>query len=216
MNVANQKHTSAVCRNTSPVLHSFLKICTDFSAPRHIESMISKVLGAIMGCCLALASSSSASAESLDQSWVVPVLPDKSGLIHLMNPYRQPNSDYSAGHRGVDYRVEIGQTVIAASAGVVAFNRAVVDRQLITIRHQGDYVTEYEPVCSNLQVGQEVAVGTVIGAICEPRPGYVWHCLPSCLHFSLRMSGLYLSPLALIGGLAPSRLLAMGSGGGYD
>jgi hypothetical protein len=199
-----------------PSSAQFSKNFLGFFRYRQIKRMISKVFGVLMTCCLALASSPSASAESIDQSWVVPVLPDKSGLIHLMNPYRQPNSDYSAGHRGVDYRVEIGQPVIAASAGVVAFNRAVVDRQLVTIRHRGDYVTEYEPVCSNLQVGQEVAVGTVIGSICEPRPGYVWHCLPSCLHFSLRMSGLYLSPLALIGGLAPSRLLAMGSGGGYD
>jgi hypothetical protein len=142
-----------------------------------------------------------------DAPWMLPIEPNDSDGLRLIEPYRQPNSDYSAGHRGVDYQVILAQAVMAPSGGQVWFRGRVVNRDLITIRHNGGLLTELEPVCSDLNVGDRVSMGQVIGQTCAADSNYS-HCKRvNCLHFSLRRDGAYLSPLALIGGLAPSRLL---------
>lgn len=142
-----------------------------------------------------------------DQPWQLPVEPNNADGLRLIEPYRQPNSDYSAGHRGVDYQVAVGQEVVAPSDGQVWFRGRVVNRDLISIRHEGALLTEFEPVCSDLEVGDRVSIGQVIGQICPASSTYT-HCKrATCLHFSMRRDGAYLSPLALIGGLSPSRLL---------
>lgn len=137
-----------------------------------------------------------------EQVWQLP-------LAHpiLMHEYVQPVSDYGAGHRGVDYLSELGQEVHAASDGEISFAGRVVDRFIVTVSHPGTLKTSYEPVCSERKVGDMVAAGEVIGTLCD-YPGYKDHCgVLTCLHFSMRRAGGYLSPLAVIGGLAPSRLI---------
>ena len=46
-------------------------------------------------------------------NWAPPFEPP----VNLINLYRQPNSDYSAGHRGIDYQVTLGQSVLAPADG---------------------------------------------------------------------------------------------------
>lgn len=124
----------------------------------------------------------------------------------LVNEFRQPNSDWSAGHRGVDYLVDQGQKVFAPHEGVVSFAGLVVDRQVLSIRHPDGMISSLEPVCSTKPKGSRVDTGEDVGTICTD-PNYVSHCLPrTCLHFSLRASNGYLSPLVTVGGLSPSRL----------
>ena len=136
--------------------------------------------------------------------WRVPLAPP----VQLINQYRQPSSDYSAGHRGVDYQVSLGDSVFAPADGTVWFVGKVVDRNIISLKHGSSILTEYEPVCSTLAAGENVALGQLIGLVCDADRGYRQHCPGArCLHFSLRFTGQYLSPLALIGGLNPSRLL---------
>lgn len=126
----------------------------------------------------------------------------------LINSYRQSETEYSAGHRGVDYEVELGQGVFAPAAGTVHFVGKVVDRQLISLSHQGQLLTAFEPVCSTLKRGQEVKQGDLIGEVCEADISYDQHCYRVfCLHFSIRKNGEYLSPLWFTGELTPSRLL---------
>lgn len=128
--------------------------------------------------------------------------------IRLINQYRQPNSDYSAGHRGVDYLVELAQPVFAPAFGQIGFSGKVVDRNLVTIKHAGGILSEFEPVCTDLAQGQTVLVGQLLGHVCEPEKLYKQHCASAtCLHFSIRKDGAYLSPLLYLGGLNPSRLL---------
>lgn len=173
-------------------------------APLKFAAMAAAALIAICG-------PSDNSASAIDKTtWMLPIEPDQKGLIHLLNPYRQPNSDYSAGHRGVDYRVAIGQQIFAPADGTIAFAGQVANRKLLTIRHSGDLVSELEPACALSPVGTVVRIGQPIATICNDLPDYVWHCPDACLHFSLRREGRYLSPLALIGGLSPSRLLLLG------
>lgn len=136
--------------------------------------------------------------------WQVPL----EAPIRLVNQYRQPNSDYSAGHRGVDYAVEPGQPVLATADGKVWFAGKVVNRGVLSIDHGEQVLSEVEPVCTDLLPGEPVFAGQQVGWVCEADASYKQHCADqTCLHFSVRIGGAYLSPLVFIGGLNPSRLL---------
>ena len=139
------------------------------------------------------------------QNWNPPL----DAPVKLVNQYRQPNSDYSAGHRGVDYLSKLGQPVLATADGQVWFTRQVGQRNVMSLAHAGGYLSEVEPVCTDLSKGEQVFQGQQIGVVCAGTENYVQHCASAiCLHFSLRKDGAYLSPLIFIGGLNPSRLLA--------
>jgi murein DD-endopeptidase MepM/ murein hydrolase activator NlpD len=126
----------------------------------------------------------------------------------LINEYRQSETEYSAGHRGVDYEVVLGQAVFAPAAGKVHFIGKVVNRQLISLSHEEGLLSAFEPVCSQLELGAEVAKGELIGEVCEADETYQQHCEQLfCLHFSIRKNGKYLSPLWFTGELSESRLL---------
>ena len=138
-------------------------------------------------------------------NWAPPLEPP----INLVNLYRQPNSDYSAGHRGIDYQVEPGQSVLAPADGQVWFSGKVVNRNLISLKHPDGTLSEFEPVCTDLLKGEPVFLGQEIGRVCNTDPNYRQHCQnTTCLHFSIRLAGEYLSPQVFIGGINPSRLLA--------
>jgi murein DD-endopeptidase MepM/ murein hydrolase activator NlpD len=131
----------------------------------------------------------------------------------LVRQYLQPASDYSSGHRGVDYEIEIGEPIFAPADGEISVSRIIVNRGVLAIRHGASLVSEFEPACSDLVVGDAVRKGDRVGWVCPASGSYVQHCLDdACLHFSLRFEGKYLSPLALIGGLNPSRLLPYARG----
>ena len=137
-------------------------------------------------------------------TWQVPL--EKPVLV---NQFLQPSSDYSAGHRGVDYLVKNGDLVRAPARGTVSFAGRVVDRGVLTLAHSGSLLTSFEPVCPLVFKGQSVERGDAVAKVCD-EPGYENHCgVRNCLHFSLRKLEGYLSPLVTIGGLSPSRLLPL-------
>lgn len=124
----------------------------------------------------------------------------------LLKEFRKPSSDWSAGHRGVDYLADLGQKVLATHAGVVSFSGLVVNRRVLSVQHQNGTISSYEPVCSTLAVKSEVETGSVVGSVCTDQT-YLSHCAPRlCLHFSIRTPNGYLSPLVFLGGISPSRL----------
>jgi murein DD-endopeptidase MepM/ murein hydrolase activator NlpD len=126
----------------------------------------------------------------------------------LIGEYRQSETPYSAGHRGVDYEATLGQAVFAPADGQVHFVGKVVNRQLISLDHGRLLLSAFEPVCSQLNEGDLVVSGELIGEVCEGEPSYELHCESMiCLHFSVRKNGEYLSPLWFTGELTPSRLL---------
>jgi murein DD-endopeptidase MepM/ murein hydrolase activator NlpD len=159
-----------------------------------------------MGVLVWLQASAVASPLTPTNNWNPPL----DTPIRLVNQYRQPNSDYSAGHRGVDYLVEAGQPILAPADGQVWYVGKIVDRPVLSVLHPGGYLTEYEPACTDLKKGEIVFAGQQIGMVCAADANYRQHCSSdNCLHFSLRSNGAYLSPLIFIGGLNPSRLLPM-------
>jgi murein DD-endopeptidase MepM/ murein hydrolase activator NlpD len=158
-----------------------------------------------MTALLLLQISVSGAQEAPKINWAPPLEPP----VNLVNLYRQPNSDYSAGHRGIDYRVEVGQPVLSPADGEVWFSGKVGNRQLISLKHPDGNLTEFEPVCTDLEKGEPVFLGQEIGQVCKADSNYRQHCQEAtCLHFSIRQLGEYLSPQVFIGGINPSRLLA--------
>jgi murein DD-endopeptidase MepM/ murein hydrolase activator NlpD len=126
----------------------------------------------------------------------------------VVREYRQSETPYSAGHRGIDYEATLGQAVFAPADGKVHFVGKVVNRQLISLDHGQELLSAFEPVCSQLTEGDSVVSGQLIGEVCEGEASYEPHCQPNiCLHFSVRKDGEYLSPLWFTGEMAPSRLL---------
>ena len=160
------------------------------------------LMGLGLALALAMTWQQSARAKAAEPVWQ-PVL---DAPIELVNPYRQPNSDYSAGHRGVDYRVTLGQPIYSPTEAKVHFNSMLVDRPVLSLETSSGDLIEFEPACSNLGVGDFVAAGQEIGFVCAAKQNYKQHC-QNCLHFSLRTSAGYLSPLVRIGSLSPSVLL---------
>ncbi len=142
---------------------------------------------------------------SKEAAWRAPI-----NEPQLVSEFRQPTSDWSAGHRGVDYLVSEEQRVVAAFEGTVTFAGVVVDRSIVTVTHENGIKSSVEPVCPIVSNGDRVETGQVIGSVCRTA-NYKSHCgFETCLHFSTRSENGYLSPLALIGGLSPSRLKPWG------
>jgi murein DD-endopeptidase MepM/ murein hydrolase activator NlpD len=126
----------------------------------------------------------------------------------IIREYRQSETPYSAGHRGIDYEATMDQAVFAPADGRVHFVGKVVNRQLISLDHDGQLLSAFEPVCSQLNEGDLVVSGELIGEVCEGETSYELHCEAKiCLHFSVRKNGEYLSPLWFTGELTASRLL---------
>ena len=130
----------------------------------------------------------------------VPYLMDKQ-----VGNYVAPLSERGAGHRGLDVLV-VDEGIRAPQAGFVSFNDLVVDRRVVTIR-SGDYRISFEPVCSDLAVGQAIDKGELVGYLCEGEAGYQKHC-DGCLHLSVRVDRGYLNPMLFYGSLMPSRIVS--------
>lgn len=130
--------------------------------------------------------------------WQWPV----AGARQVISPYRAPAHDYAAGHRGMDVTATVGAEVMAPADGVVAYRGTVVDRPLLTIEHDGGFVTTFEPLVSTLSPGDAVAEGDVIGTVATGG-----HADAGTLHLGVRLEGEYMNPMLLFGGLPRAVLL---------
>ncbi len=119
--------------------------------------------------------------------------------------YIAPLSERGPGHRGLDVLVG-SESIRAPEAGFVAFNGLVIDRRVVTIR-SGDYRISFEPVCSDLAVGQAIDQGELVGHLCEGEAGYQEHC-EGCVHLSVRVDRGYLNPMLFYGSLMPSKIVS--------
>lgn len=116
-----------------------------------------------------------------------------------------PENRYSKGHRGIDLMID--SHLQSPVAGVVHFTGKVINRNVITIRSEKGFLLSFEPVCSELQQGEKLGVGQIIGSYCQGDEEYKSHC-NSCIHFSVRSPRGYLNPLLFYGLIRPSVLLA--------
>jgi murein DD-endopeptidase MepM/ murein hydrolase activator NlpD len=114
----------------------------------------------------------------------------------VLTGFVAPTGSYGPGHRGADLAADVGQPVVAAGPGVVAFAGRVAGRGVVSVAHHDGRRTTYEPVAATLSAGEAVGAGDVLGVV-TAGPG---HCLPAtCLHWGLRAGDDYLDPLSLLG-----------------
>ncbi|WP_016691234.1 M23 family metallopeptidase [Rhodococcus rhodochrous] len=107
-----------------------------------------------------------------------------------------PEQNWLPGHRGVDLDAHVGQTVVAAGDGVVAFAGVVAGKPVVSIDHEGGLRTTYEPVEAAVAAGRRVTRGDPIGTVVTGHEGCV---SPACLHWGLRRGrDDYLDPLPLV------------------
>jgi hypothetical protein len=123
----------------------------------------------------------------------------------MTRPFEAPQTQYSAGHRGIDIAAAAGTRVYAAADGVVSFAGVVAGRPLLSIAHPGELVSSIEPVQALVANGEHVSVGQQVGLVAVGG-----HCSNACLHLGVRLHGQYVSPLLLLGGIPRAVLLPLG------
>jgi hypothetical protein len=161
------------------------------------------VLATVLSVSTAAGGLSGGRQSAAQPAWVEPV----PGLAdRVVADYDAPLSRWGPGHRGIDFAVSREELISSPVAGSVHFVGRVVNRPILTIVDSAGQLASFEPVCSNLNAGEVVRAGSVIGWHCEADLSYDPHCAVECVHFSTRRDGNYLSPLHLIFGLEPSRL----------
>lgn len=146
-----------------------------------------------------------ASAEAGHPLWRAPV----EGQV--VEEFAAPPAPWAAGHRGVDMAASAGADIRSPADGVVSFSGVVVDREVLSINHGGGYVSSFEPVESDLEVGDAVTEGQTVAELGTYDDGS-HHCpAQPCLHWGVRLHGDYINPLLTLGELEPSVLLPLHS-----
>lgn len=129
-------------------------------------------------------------------AWTWPLVPDPE----VVAPFHAPPTPWSAGHRGVDLAAAVGQPVLSAGRGRVAFSGVVAGRGVVVVLHPDGLRTSYEPVDDRVPLGTVVEPGSRLGVV-SAVPG---HCQPAtCLHWGLRRGDVYLDPVQLVGAGPP-------------
>lgn len=133
------------------------------------------------------------------------VIPELSK--QLFRDFLAPETEYGPGHRGIDLLLDPEDPISSPIAGEVSFLGKVVNRNVISIRGFDGSIASFEPVCSELELNQEVAQGEVIGYWCKSDKSYHSHCEKTCVNVSARVDGKYRNPLWLMRLIQPSRLM---------
>jgi murein DD-endopeptidase MepM/ murein hydrolase activator NlpD len=116
-----------------------------------------------------------------------------SGRPAVVRPFRPPDQNWQAGHRGVDLSARTGDAVLAPAGGVVVFAGEVGGKPVISLDHGNGRRSTYEPVTAGVGVGTRVSAGTVIGRLAAGS-----HCAGGCLHWGLKEGRTYLDPITLV------------------
>jgi murein DD-endopeptidase MepM/ murein hydrolase activator NlpD len=132
-----------------------------------------------------------ASASALPRLPALGVWP-LDGRPDVTRGFDPPVQRWNAGHRGVDLAARVGTLVRAAAGGTVRFAGTIAGRGVVVVDH-GSVRSTYEPVVPEVDAGEPVAAGQVIGRI-----GRGSHCASGCLHWGLRRGEEYLNPLQLL------------------
>ena len=124
---------------------------------------------------------------------------------HVVRGFDPPIQPWLSGHRGVDLAGRVGEPVLAAGDGVIAFAGRIAGVPIVSVQHPDGLRTTYLPVATRRPAGAPVTRGERIGRLAVAGS----HCLPAaCLHWGLKRGPDYLDPLALLK-LNPVRLLPL-------
>ncbi len=144
--------------------------------------LVVRTLACVMLFVTALAS---APAHAGDGSWAWPL-----GDRRVDGGFDLPDTEYGAGHRGVDLPGRAGEPVRAVAAGRVTFAGSVAGVGVVTVDHGGERST-YQPIDPQVGAGDTVDAGDVLGLL----RGVGAHCATACLHLGRLEADGYLDPL---------------------
>jgi peptidase M23-like protein len=124
----------------------------------------------------------------------------------IVRGFDRPDSPYGTGHRGIDIAAAVGTTVRAPDDGVVSFAGPVGGRLFVTIDHGGGVTSTASWLTSLLvRKGAHVVRGQAIAMTGWGHPDLA---MPH-LHFSVRLNGTYVDPLAYLGPLDVSLFIRL-------
>lgn len=168
------------------------------------------VRGAVLAVLLLLICALPVPAGAEGPRWLWPV----PAPHPVLAGFEAPLHEYGPGHRGIDIGTGgPGTEVRAVEAGVVRFRGSIAGRGVVSVLHADGLISTYEPVSSEVDAGDRVETGTVIGVLEDA--GSASHCPGSvCLHLGARQGDVYRDPLPLLGARGPSVLLPWEGGGG--
>jgi murein DD-endopeptidase MepM/ murein hydrolase activator NlpD len=146
---------------------------------------------------LLVAESLAAPARAGDGSWSWPL-----GERRVVAGFDRPETEYTAGHRGVDLPGVVGEQVRAVAPGRVTFAGSVAGIGVVTVDHGGERST-YQPVRARVEAGQRVDAGESLGRLA----GLGSHCASACLHLGRLRGEAYLDPTDRLGSASTVRLV---------
>jgi murein DD-endopeptidase MepM/ murein hydrolase activator NlpD len=142
---------------------------------------------------LVVVAAAAAPAQGGDGSWSWP-LDDPQNQHSVDRAFDLPDTDYSAGHRGIDLPGQVGEPVRAVARGRITFAGSVAGVGVVTVDH-GQERSTYQPLRAGVKRGDTVAAGDALGRLV----GQGSHCPAACLHLGRLEAGSpsesYLDPL---------------------
>lgn len=168
------------------------------------------VRGALLAILLLLAWTVPGPAGAEGPRWLWPV----PAPHPVLAAFEAPLHEYGPGHRGIDIGTGgAGTPVRAVEAGVVRFRGSIAGRGVVSVQHADGLLSTYEPVRGEVDAGDRVEAGTVLGELEDAEAAS--HCPGSvCLHLGARQGEVYRDPLPLLGARGPSVLLPWEGGEG--
>ena len=130
-----------------------------------------------------------APAQGGDGSWAWPI-GDPKNQRSVAGAFDLPDTEYSAGHRGIDLPGRVGEPVSAVAPGRVTFAGSVAGVGVVTVDHGSERST-YQPVDPSVRRGDDVETGDVLGHLRAEGS----HCATACLHLGRLQADSYLDPL---------------------
>jgi murein DD-endopeptidase MepM/ murein hydrolase activator NlpD len=150
---------------------------------------------------LLVLASVAAPARGGDGSWSWP-LDEPNGEHSVEATFDPPDTEYSAGHRGIDLPGRAGEPVRAVAPGRIAFAGSVAGVGVVTVDHGAERST-YQPVDPQVRRGDTVETGDVLGHLRAVGS----HCASACLHLGRLQAESYLDPLDRLGSESYVRLV---------
>lgn len=112
------------------------------------------------------------------ETWTPPV--EGATPSSVVRDFQGPSTPWGPGHRGID--LQTSSDVVAPEDGTVRFVGTVVDRPVLTIEHPSGLLSSFEPVSTEMEVGDAVRRGQVLGSLSGEQ-----HCDVSCVHWGVRI-----------------------------
>lgn len=147
-------------------------------------------------------------------TWVIrpPAVYVPAGLAGLLAPVSgpissafglrdQPTAGASTDHKGIDYAVPVGTSVVASAGGTVIFAGVQSGYgNVVQVNHGGGLISTYAHLSQiAVQQGQTVAAGQLLGY-----SGATGTVTGPNLHFGLTLNGVAVDPMAYLGGATPA------------